>query len=63
MAGKGKYYMEATVTDEGLCRVGFSTPMASLGKIFAQIVLLINLKMILFLINVHHVLLKGLYEN
>ncbi|XP_065201500.1 ATP-dependent RNA helicase Ddx1 [Planococcus citri] len=26
----GKYYFEATVTDEGLCRVGWSTPMASL---------------------------------
>jgi len=28
--GSGKYYYEATVTDEGLCRVGFSTTMASL---------------------------------
>jgi ATP-dependent RNA helicase DDX1 len=27
---KGKYYYEATVTDEGLCRVGWSTPEASL---------------------------------
>ena len=27
---KGKYYYEATVTDEGLCRVGWSTPDASL---------------------------------
>ncbi|VDP01604.1 unnamed protein product [Soboliphyme baturini] len=26
----GKYYYEATVTDEGLCRVGWSTPHASL---------------------------------
>jgi len=30
VVGKGKYYYEATVTDEGLCRVGFSTPMALL---------------------------------
>ncbi|XP_035219408.1 ATP-dependent RNA helicase DDX1-like [Stegodyphus dumicola] len=28
--GKGKYYYEAKVTDEGLCRVGWSTPAASL---------------------------------
>ncbi|XP_065077898.1 ATP-dependent RNA helicase Ddx1 [Ochlerotatus camptorhynchus] len=28
--GKGKYYYEATVTDEGLCRVGWSTEHASL---------------------------------
>jgi ATP-dependent RNA helicase DDX1 len=27
---KGKYYYEATVTDEGLCRVGWSTPDAAL---------------------------------
>ncbi|XP_067005391.1 ATP-dependent RNA helicase Ddx1 [Anabrus simplex] len=27
---KGKYYYEATVTDEGLCRVGWSTAQASL---------------------------------
>ncbi|XP_075234522.1 ATP-dependent RNA helicase Ddx1 [Lycorma delicatula] len=26
----GKYFYEATVTDEGLCRVGWSTPQASL---------------------------------
>lgn len=26
----GKYYYEATVTDEGLCRVGWSTQAASL---------------------------------
>ena len=26
----GSYYYEATVTDEGLCRVGWSTPLASL---------------------------------
>jgi len=26
----GKYYYEATVTDEGLCRVGWSTLKASL---------------------------------
>lgn len=29
MYGKGKYYYEATVTDEGLCRVGWSTNQAS----------------------------------
>ncbi|CAL1280444.1 unnamed protein product [Larinioides sclopetarius] len=28
--GQGKYYYEAKVTDEGLCRVGWSTPAASL---------------------------------
>lgn len=28
--GKGKYYYEATVTDEGLCRVGWSTEKANL---------------------------------
>nr|QOS47381.1 DEAD-box DDX1 [Locusta migratoria] len=28
--GKGRYYYEATVTDEGLCRVGWSTVQASL---------------------------------
>uniref|UniRef100_A0A182WCL7 ATP-dependent RNA helicase n=1 Tax=Anopheles minimus TaxID=112268 RepID=A0A182WCL7_9DIPT len=27
---RGKYYYEATVTDEGLCRVGWSTELASL---------------------------------
>ncbi|XP_037934006.1 ATP-dependent RNA helicase Ddx1, partial [Teleopsis dalmanni] len=27
--GKGKYYYEATVTDEGLCRVGWSTEKAN----------------------------------
>lgn len=26
VTGKGKYYYEATVSDEGLCRVGWSTP-------------------------------------
>ena len=26
----GKYYYEATVTDEGLCRVGWSTELAAL---------------------------------
>lgn len=25
VAGRGRFYFEATVTDEGLCRVGFST--------------------------------------
>lgn len=28
--GKGKYYYEATVSDEGLCRVGWATPQAAL---------------------------------
>lgn len=28
--GSGKYYFEARVTDEGLCRVGWSTPLANL---------------------------------
>lgn len=26
VVGKGKYYYEATVSDEGLCRVGWATP-------------------------------------
>lgn len=26
VTGKGKYFFEATVSDEGLCRVGWSTP-------------------------------------
>ncbi len=30
VSGRGRYYYEAAVTDEGLCRVGFSTPEASL---------------------------------
>jgi len=30
VSGGGKYYYEATVTDEGLCRVGLSTGQASL---------------------------------
>ena len=30
VAARGKYYYEATVTDEGLCRVGWATPQASL---------------------------------
>lgn len=30
LTGKGKYYYEATVTDEGLCRVGWSTATAAL---------------------------------
>lgn len=30
VAGKGKYYYEAKVTDEGLCRVGWSTARATL---------------------------------
>ncbi|XP_042215593.1 ATP-dependent RNA helicase Ddx1-like [Homarus americanus] len=30
VTGKGKYYYEALVSDEGLCRVGWATPTASL---------------------------------
>ena len=30
VSNRGKYYFEATVKDEGLCRVGFSTDQASL---------------------------------
>ena len=30
VSARGKYYFEATVKDEGLCRVGFSTDQASL---------------------------------
>ena len=30
VSGSGKYYYEATVTDEGLCRVGWSSELASL---------------------------------
>ncbi|XP_076029050.1 ATP-dependent RNA helicase Ddx1-like isoform X1 [Oratosquilla oratoria] len=30
VTGKGKYYYEATVSDEGLCRVGWSTRQAAL---------------------------------
>ncbi|XP_067652887.1 ATP-dependent RNA helicase DDX1-like isoform X2 [Haliotis asinina] len=30
VAGQGRYYYEATVTDEGLCRVGWSTDRATL---------------------------------
>ncbi|XP_047483483.1 ATP-dependent RNA helicase Ddx1-like isoform X1 [Penaeus chinensis] len=30
VVGKGKYYYEATVSDEGLCRVGWGTPQAAL---------------------------------
>ncbi|XP_052229582.1 ATP-dependent RNA helicase DDX1-like isoform X2 [Dreissena polymorpha] len=30
VVGQGRYYYEATVTDEGLCRVGYSTDKASL---------------------------------
>lgn len=26
----GKYYYEATITDEGLCRIGWSTELAAL---------------------------------
>jgi ATP-dependent RNA helicase DDX1 len=29
---KGRYYYEATVTDEGLCRIGWSTP--TVNKIY-----------------------------
>ena len=31
--GKGKYYFEAIVTDEGLCRVGWSTQQVNCYKI------------------------------
>ncbi|XP_071488880.1 ATP-dependent RNA helicase DDX1-like [Diadema antillarum] len=31
VTGKGKYYYEATVTDEGLCRVGWATEKADLN--------------------------------
>ena len=31
VAGKGRFYYEAIVTDEGLCRVGFSTERANLN--------------------------------
>uniref|UniRef100_A0A915JTM9 Uncharacterized protein n=1 Tax=Romanomermis culicivorax TaxID=13658 RepID=A0A915JTM9_ROMCU len=39
VVGKGKYYFEATVTDDGLCRVGWATLDASLdlGKFFAPV--------------------------
>ncbi|KAG0720084.1 ATP-dependent RNA helicase Ddx1 [Chionoecetes opilio] len=30
VTGKGKYFFEAMVSDEGLCRVGWSTPQAAL---------------------------------
>nr|XP_045611031.1 ATP-dependent RNA helicase Ddx1-like isoform X2 [Procambarus clarkii] len=30
VTGKGKYYYEAVVSDEGLCRVGWATPQAAL---------------------------------
>lgn len=30
ISGSGKYFFEATVTDEGLCRVGWSTSQASI---------------------------------
>ena len=30
LSSSGMYYYEATVTDEGLCRVGWSTDLASL---------------------------------
>ena len=30
LQNRGTYYYEATVTDEGLCRLGFSTSEASL---------------------------------
>ena len=35
----GKYYYEATVTDEGLCRVGWSTQAATLelGMVFHSV--------------------------
>ena len=33
VANQGKWYYEATITDEGLCRVGFSTSKAALGDL------------------------------
>ncbi len=36
VVGPGKFYYEATVTDEGLCRLGFSTLQASLGISLVQ---------------------------
>ena len=48
----GKHYFEATVTDEGLCRVGWSTAKATLelGKCCACLVL--SCKVIM--LNIHH---------
>lgn len=42
VSGSGKYFFETTVTDEGLCRVGWSTSQAS---IFITIVILNHLIM------------------
>jgi len=33
ISGNGKYFFEATVTDEGLCRIGWST-----SQVFSQII-------------------------
>lgn len=33
VSGSGRYFFEATVTDEGLCRVGWSTSQASISDI------------------------------
>lgn len=33
IAGSGKYFFEAIVTDEGLCRVGWSTSQANIPNI------------------------------
>jgi len=38
VAGKGKFYFEALVMDEGLCRVGWSTESASLFNFFYKLV-------------------------
>lgn len=42
--GSGKYYFEATVTDEGLCRVGWSTQQVFLCcEIYVKFIILIKL--------------------
>lgn len=42
VSGSGKYFFEAIVTDEGLCRVGWSTSQASIFINNAKIKHLIN---------------------
>lgn len=51
----GKCYFETTVTDEGLCRVGWSTPRATheLGKKYELIKKIsANLKKIVFAVKI-----------
>lgn len=55
VSGSGKYFFEATVTDEGLCRVGWSTSQAS---VFITIIIL-NL----FIIIYFYLLGKILYNR